>query len=259
MRLSRTRGRPQTRPRGTERATSSGSTIGGMKPRVLLVEDEEAISEPLAELLAREGFDAEVAPTLDDAERRAPGEPARPRAARRDAARRRRSRPRPRDPQNLGRADRHAHRPRRGDRPGRRARARRRRLRGQAVQRPRADRADPRRSNGGRAARHAAVRSRSATIALDPAARTCTKGGEPLELAAKEFDLLHLLMANAGTVLTARADHGRGLGPALVRSDEDARRPRLVAPQEDRGRPDAPRLHHDRARRRLPVRRRRDL
>jgi DNA-binding response OmpR family regulator len=38
-------------------------------------------------------------------------------------------------------------------------------------------------------------------VALDPGARTCTKGGEPVELAAKEFDLLHLLMARAGTVL----------------------------------------------------------
>jgi two-component system response regulator RegX3 len=38
-------------------------------------------------------------------------------------------------------------------------------------------------------------------IALDPASRTVTKGGAPIELAAKEFDLLHLLMASAGTVL----------------------------------------------------------
>jgi two-component system response regulator RegX3 len=38
-------------------------------------------------------------------------------------------------------------------------------------------------------------------ITLDPGARTCTKDGAPVELAAKEFDLLHYLMANAGTVL----------------------------------------------------------
>jgi len=38
-------------------------------------------------------------------------------------------------------------------------------------------------------------------IALDPASRTVTKSGAPIELAAKEFDLLHLLMASAGTVL----------------------------------------------------------
>jgi two-component system response regulator RegX3 len=38
-------------------------------------------------------------------------------------------------------------------------------------------------------------------ITLDPGARTCTKNGDTVELAAKEFDLLHYLMANAGTVL----------------------------------------------------------
>ncbi len=38
-------------------------------------------------------------------------------------------------------------------------------------------------------------------ITLDPGSRVCTKNDEPVELAAKEFDLLHYLMANAGTVL----------------------------------------------------------
>jgi DNA-binding response OmpR family regulator len=38
-------------------------------------------------------------------------------------------------------------------------------------------------------------------LVLDPSARTLTRAGEPVELAAKEFDLLHLLMANAGDVL----------------------------------------------------------
>jgi DNA-binding response OmpR family regulator len=41
-----------------------------------------------------------------------------------------------------------------------------------------------------------------AEVRLDPASRTCTKAGEPVELAAKEFDLLHLLMSNPGEVLT---------------------------------------------------------
>jgi two-component system response regulator RegX3 len=38
-------------------------------------------------------------------------------------------------------------------------------------------------------------------ISLDPAARTVMKAGEPVELAAKEFDLLHMLIANAGQVV----------------------------------------------------------
>jgi DNA-binding response OmpR family regulator len=39
-------------------------------------------------------------------------------------------------------------------------------------------------------------------ITLDPAARTVTKDGVPIELAAKEFDLLHALMSEAGSVRT---------------------------------------------------------
>ncbi len=38
-----------------------------MKPRVLVVEDETSISEPLAEHLSREGFDPQVAGTLAEA------------------------------------------------------------------------------------------------------------------------------------------------------------------------------------------------
>jgi DNA-binding response OmpR family regulator len=40
---------------------------GRMNPRVLVVEDEETISEPLAEHLGREGFDAEVAGSIEAA------------------------------------------------------------------------------------------------------------------------------------------------------------------------------------------------
>ena len=39
-------------------------------------------------------------------------------------------------------------------------------------------------------------------IVLDPGSRTVAKAGAPVELAAKEFDLLHELMANAGDVVT---------------------------------------------------------
>jgi DNA-binding response OmpR family regulator len=43
------------------------ATIGDVKPRILVVEDEPAISEPLAENLEREGFDPVVAFTLEGA------------------------------------------------------------------------------------------------------------------------------------------------------------------------------------------------
>jgi DNA-binding response OmpR family regulator len=38
-------------------------------------------------------------------------------------------------------------------------------------------------------------------LRLDPSARTLTRSDAPVELAAKEFDLLQMLMANAGRVL----------------------------------------------------------
>jgi DNA-binding response OmpR family regulator len=42
-------------------------------------------------------------------------------------------------------------------------------------------------------------------ILLDPASRSVTKAGRAVDMAAREFDLLHLLMANAGEVL--RREH----------------------------------------------------
>jgi DNA-binding response OmpR family regulator len=42
-------------------------TIFAMKPRILVVEDEPSISEPLAEDLARERFEHQVASTLESA------------------------------------------------------------------------------------------------------------------------------------------------------------------------------------------------
>jgi DNA-binding response OmpR family regulator len=41
-------------------------------------------------------------------------------------------------------------------------------------------------------------------IELDPAARTVARAGQAVELTAREFDLLHLLLENAGRVLSRR-------------------------------------------------------
>jgi len=38
-------------------------------------------------------------------------------------------------------------------------------------------------------------------IVLDPSSRTVSRAGQPIDLAAREFDLLHMLMANAGQVV----------------------------------------------------------
>lgn len=42
-------------------------------------------------------------------------------------------------------------------------------------------------------------------IVLDPAARTVTQAGQPVDLTGREFDLLYVLMQNAGRVLSRRA------------------------------------------------------
>ncbi len=175
-----------------------------MKPRVLVVEDEATIAEPLAEHLAREGFDPVVAGTLRAAEEAfEAGEPdfvlldvMLPDGDGRDLARMIRQRSdvpiimltaRGEEVDRilgleLG-ADDYVVKP---------FSARELTARLRAISR-----------RGKGTARRGAITI--GAIALDPAARTVTKDENPVELAAKEFDLLHYLMANAGTVLRREA------------------------------------------------------
>ncbi|HXF73928.1 MAG TPA: response regulator transcription factor [Actinomycetota bacterium] len=171
-----------------------------MRPRILLVEDEPTITEPLAEHLEREGFQVEIAPTLARAAE----------AIRREEP----------DlilldvmlPDGDGRELCRDLR-RRSDVPIIMLTAR-----GEEVDRVvglelGADdyvvkpfsarelvarmRAVLRRGTG--PPRRGAIEL--GDLRLDPASRTVTKGGAPLELTAREFDLLHLLMAHAGEVV----------------------------------------------------------
>jgi two-component system, OmpR family, response regulator RegX3 len=171
-----------------------------MKPRVLVVEDEEAISEPLAEHLAHEGFEPEVVATLADAQESfkaaAPDlillDVMLPDGDGRDFCRDVRKE---------------------SDVPIIMLTAR-----GEEVDRivglelGADDYVVKPFSAGELVARVRAImrRGRSTArkgpvtvglITLDPAARTVTKGDEVIEMAAKEFDLLHMLMANAGQVV----------------------------------------------------------
>jgi two-component system, OmpR family, response regulator RegX3 len=179
---------------------SVGSYHRIMKLRVLLVEDEQAISEPLAEHLVREGFDPEVAPTLEAArtsfDRTAPDlillDVMLPDGDGRDLCREiRKSSDVPivmltaRGEEvdrivglELG-ADDYVVKPFSA---------------GELVARIRAIL-----RRGKASARKGPLDVGS--LELDPAARIVTKDSEPLELAAKEFDLLHLLMAHPGEVL----------------------------------------------------------
>jgi len=172
-----------------------------MKPRVLLVEDEPAISEPLVTHLVREGFDAEVASTIEDASaslRQAQPDillldVMLPDGDGRDLCREIRktsdvpiimltARGEETDKivgLEIG-ADDYVVKPFSAGELVARMRA--------IMRRGRATARKGRIEVGG--------------IVLDPAARTVVLDGEPLEFAAKEFDLLHMLMANAGEVVT---------------------------------------------------------
>lgn len=171
-----------------------------MKPRILLVEDEKAISEPLATHLAREGFEAEVAGSIAEANDALAQRPPDlvlldvmlPDGDGRDLARRVRQ-----DSdlpivmltargEELDRvvgleigADDYVVKPFSARELTARIRAILRRGRGNQRRGP----------------------IEIGRIRLDPASRTCSKNGNPIELAAREFDLLHLLMANAGDVM----------------------------------------------------------
>jgi DNA-binding response OmpR family regulator len=171
-----------------------------VKPRILVVEDEEAISEPLAESLEREGFAAEVAGTVELARaalgREAPDlillDVMLPDGDGRDLAREIRK-----DSDvpivmltargeeidrvvglELG-ADDYVVKPFSSRELTARIRAILRRGRGTERRGP----------------------IEIGTLRLDPGPRTLTKADRSIELAAREFDLLHLLMANAGEVI----------------------------------------------------------
>jgi two-component system response regulator RegX3 len=170
-----------------------------VKLRILVVEDEKSISEPLAEGLEREGFDTDVAATLESARqawRRSPDlillDVMLPDGDGRDLAREiRRESDVPiimltaRGEEidrvvglELG-ADDYVVKPFSMRELTARIRAILRRGRSSEPRTP----------------------IQIGEIRLDPASRTVTKGGQPVELAAKEFDLLQLLMASAGQVL----------------------------------------------------------
>ncbi len=170
-----------------------------MKPRVLVVEDETAILSPSQNTSFARGLTPR-SPGRSSPAGRPSVDAARPDLPRRHAPRWGRAGPVSRDPQGIGRPDHHAHRARRGDRPDRRSGTRRRRLRRQAVQCRGARREDARRHARGRGTARMGPVTIGA-ITLDPASRIVTKDDEQVELAAKEFDLLHMLMNNAGQVV----------------------------------------------------------
>ena len=91
-------------------------------------------------------------------------------------------------------------------------------------------------------------------VRLDAARHEVAVRGERVALPLKEFELLELLLANAGRVLDARRADRPRLGSELLRRHQDARRAREASAGQDRGRPRASRADRDCPRRRLPLR-----
>jgi two-component system, OmpR family, response regulator RegX3 len=196
-------GGPGANAPGPSRSAHRGpaATIGSMGPRVLIVEDESSISEPLAAHLAREGFSAEVAGTIADAraalDRDDPDvvllDVMLPDGDGRDLCREVRARSdvpivmltaRGEEVDRivgleLG-ADDYVVKPFSA---------------GELVARIRAIQRRGRAPN----ARRSPITI--GAITLDPSSRAVTKDGASIELAAKEFDLLKLLMSRAGEVV----------------------------------------------------------
>ena len=172
-----------------------------MKPRILIVEDEAAITEPLAESLEREGFEPQVTTTLADAvvsfDEREPDlvllDLMLPDGDGRSLCRDIRAKSdvpiimlTARSDEvdrvvglELG-ADDYVIKPF----SARELSARIRAILRRAAEAPK---------------RRGAIEV--GDVKLEPASRTVKKAGRPVELAAREFDLLHLLMQNAGEVV----------------------------------------------------------
>jgi two-component system, OmpR family, response regulator RegX3 len=175
-----------------------------MKQRVLLIEDEASISAPLSDHLSREGFEVDVASSIADAEASLERGVADvllldvmlPDGDGRDLARRIRQRSdvpiimvTARDEEldrvvglEIG-ADDYVVKPFSARELTARIRAILRRGKSDGRRRP----------------------LHIGPLVLDPASRTVTKDGAPIELAVREFDLLHVLMAHAGEVVRREA------------------------------------------------------
>ena len=144
----------------------------------------------------------------------------------------------PPHPGRLERAGDHGQRQGRRGRQGRRAGARRRRLRHQAVLPSRAGRPDPRRAPSRRAEADLAPATLEAgPVRMDVERHVVSVRGSEVSLPLKEFELLEMLLRNAGRVLTRSQLIDRVWGSRLRRGHQDARRAREAAAGQDRGRP----------------------
>ncbi len=228
-------------------------------PLILVVDDEQSYRDALRVALEREGFRVETA--ADGAEAVEKFDAYKPALVLLDVMLPRISGRRrvPRAAHPLAGADHHGDRAHRRDRRGGGPRGRRRRLRDQAVPAARA---------GGPGTRRVAAgpeRGRDASVAaddvievgdvrLDAGRHEVSVRGERVALPLKEFELLELLLANAGRVLTRDVLIDRVWGPNYYGDTKtlDVHVKRLRSKVEED--PATPAAHRHRARRGLPLR-----
>ena len=142
------------------------------------------------------------------------------------------------------------------DRQGARPRARRRRLRHQAVLDHRAAGARPRRA-APRAAQKppASDAVRIGDIEIDFKLHQARRGRARIEFTAREFDLLRYFVQHTGQVVTREQILNQVWGYEEFADHPDHRQLRRQAAAEDRARPARARAHPDDSRLRLQVRR----
>ncbi len=91
-------------------------------------------------------------------------------------------------------------------------------------------------------------------VRLDAGRHEVFVRGDPVPLPLKEFELLELLLANAGTGPDPRRPHRPDLGAELLRRHQDARRARQAPAGQGRGGPLEPDARRHHPGRRLPLR-----
>ena len=196
----------QLRHAGRGAMTRSSNGTLAMKPRILIVEDEEPLTLLLRYNLEAEGYEVETV-----AARRRGRHPLReerapdlvvldwmlPGLSGIELCRRLRARP-----ETKAAADHHADRARRGERARARARDRRRRLHRQAVLGAGTDRARARAAAPRAAPERVADVLSFGDIELDREKKRVSRGGRAIDLGPTEFRLLEFLMERPGRVFS---------------------------------------------------------
>ena len=217
--------------------------------RVLVVDDEPQIRRALATNLRARDYEVDLAETGEQALALASRATPRPGGARHRPAGHRRRRGRPRPPWLDRRADHHAVGAGRGERQGRGARRRRRRLRDQAVRDERAAGPHARRRSTHRRPGPArrTPSSRPATSSIDLVDKRVHRDGDQVHLTPIEWGLVEALVRSNGRLVSQRQLLQTVWGPEYETGDELPAGAPGQRPPQARGRSVPPATLHHRA------------